>query len=513
MKYPIGIQNFEKMRNDGYVYVDKTALIYEMADTGSYYFLSRPRRFGKSLLISTMEAYFSGKRELFKGLAIEELEKNWTKCPILHLDLNTAKYDETDSLDKVLDDALNKWEVVYGTFPSETTFALRFKGIVQRAAEKTGQRVVILVDEYDKPLLQTFDNEVLQNEYRNTLKAFYSVLKTQDKYIKLGFLTGVTKFGKVSVFSDLNNLKDISMDRRYQTICGITEEEIHSYFESQLDELAQTYSVSYEKVCATLKERYDGYHFKENGIGMYNPFSLLNTLDQNKFGSYWFETGTPSFLVELLKKDNYALPNLTEEQVSADVLNSIDSMSANPIPVIYQSGYLTIKGYDEEFGIYKLGFPNKEVEDGFIQYLMPFYVPVKKEESAFFVSNFIQDVRKGNPEEFMKRMETMFADNDYQIAGKAELYFQNAFYVIMKMMGFYTEVERTTSQGRIDMIIKTKDYIYVIEFKLDGTPEEALKQIEENGYTKPFTMDSRKLYRIGVNFSSEKRCIEGWKVE
>ena len=513
MKYPIGIQNFEKMRNDGYVYVDKTALIYEMAETGSYYFLSRPRRFGKSLLISTMEAYFSGKRELFGGLAIEKLEKNWIKYPILHLDLNTAKYDEKDSLDKVLDDTLNLWECEYGTSPTEVTPELRFKGIVRRAAEKTGQRVVILVDEYDKPLLQAIDNETLQNEYRNTLKAFYSVLKTQDRYIKLGFLTGVTKFGKVSVFSDLNNLKDISMDRRYETICGITEEEIHIHFEESIKALSVTYKMSYEEVCFKLKERYDGYHFKENGIGMYNPFSLLNTFDQNKFGSYWFETGTPSFLVELLKKDNYALPNLTKEQVSADVLNCIDSMSDNAIPLIYQSGYLTIKGYDEEFGIYRLGFPNKEVEDGFIQYLMPFYVPVKKEESAFFVAKFVQDVRKGNPEEFMKRMETMFADNDYQIAGNAELYFQNAFYVIMKMMGFYTEVERTTSQGRIDMIIKTKDYIYVIEFKLDGSPEEALKQIEEKKYTKPFDMDSRKIYRIGVNFSSKRRCVEGWKVE
>ena len=512
MKYPIGIQDFEKMRNDGYVYVDKTALIYEMADTGSYYFLSRPRRFGKSLLLSTIEAYLSGKRELFKGLAIETLEKNWTKYPILHLDLNTAKYDEADSLEKILDDALNLWECEYGTSPTEVTPELRFKGIVRRAAEKTGQRVVILVDEYDKPLLQAIGNEALQNEYRNTLKAFYSVLKTQDRYIKLGFLTGVTKFGKVSVFSDLNNLKDISMDKRYQTICGITEEEIHIYFEDAIKKLAANYSLSYEAVCSKLKEHYDGYHFMENAIGLYNPFSLLNTLDQNKFGSYWFETGTPSFLVEMLKKDDYVLPNLTEEQVSADVLNSVDSMSANPIPVIYQSGYLTIKGYDERFDIYKLGFPNKEVEDGFIQYLVPYYVPVRKEESAFFIAYFVEDVEKGKPEEFMKRMETMFADGNYQIAGKAELYFQNAFYVIMKMMGFYTEVERTTSRGRIDMTIKTQNYIYVMEFKLDGTPDEALKQIEEKGYAEPFAMDNRKLYRIGVNFSSEKRCIDGWKL-
>ena len=362
MKYPIGIQNFEKIRNDGYVYVDKTALIYDMIDNGSYYFMSRPRRFGKSLLISTMDAYFSGKRELFEGLAVEKLEKNWTKYPILHLDLNTAKYDEKDSLNNVLDDFLKNMEMLYGTFPSETTLELRFKGIVKRACEKTGQRVVILVDEYDKPMLQAIGNEELTEEYRKTLKAFYSVLKTQDGYIKFGFLTGVTKFGKVSVFSDLNNLNDISMDARYQTICGITEDEIHRYFEKPLNELAEAYDISYDEVCAKLKENYDGYHFLEKGVGMYNPFSLLNTLSKTKFGSYWFETGTPSYLVELLKGYDYELPNLTDEQVDTDILNSVDSMSKNPIPVIYQSGYLTIKDYNPRFGIYRLGFPNKEVE-------------------------------------------------------------------------------------------------------------------------------------------------------
>src|SRR5574344_2101797 len=513
MIYPIGIQNFEKVRNDGYVYVDKTALIYQLADTGSYYFLSRPRRFGKSLLISTMDAYFSGKRELFKGLAIDKLEQKWTKHPILHLDLNTAKYDTKESLDNVLNDALSAWEKCYGTSPTEVTPELRFKGIVQRACEKTGERVVILVDEYDKPMLQAINNEALTEEYRNTLKAFYSVLKPQDGYIKFAFLTGVTKFGKVSVFSDLNNLNDISMDRRYQTICGITEEEIHTYFDSPMQELAENNDLTYEGACMKLKEYYDGYHFLHGGVGIYNPFSLLNTFAKSEFSYYWFETGTPSYLVELLKKADYELPDLTQEHITADVLNSIDFMSQNPIPVIYQSGYLTIKGYDEEFRMYELGFPNKEVEDGFLNYLLPYYTPVKKTDTAFFISSFVQDVRKGEPEQFMKRLEAMFARTDYQIVGDAELYFQNAFYLIMTMMGFYTDVERTTSDGRIDMTVETKDYVYLFEFKLDGTPEEALKQIEANGYAKPFAMDSRKLYRVGVNFSSEKRCIDGWKIE
>ena len=327
-----------------------------MVKTGSYYFLSRPRRFGKSLLISTLEAYFNGQQELFKGLEMERLEKEWTKYPVLHLDLNTSKYDEKNSLIDILNDTLCQWESVYGTVPSEVNPELRFKGIIRRAYEQTGQRVVILVDEYDKPMLQSIGNEELQNEYRNTLKAFYSVMKTQDRYIRFGFLTGVTKFGKVSVFSDLNNLIDLSMDRQFQTLCGIT----------------------YDEVCLRLKERYDGYRFRQNGTNLYNPFSLLNTFRSLEFGSYWFETGTPTYLVKLLKDNNFCLPDLTSEGVTAEALTDVESFKNNPIAVIYQSGYLTIKEYDEEFNIYRLGFPNKEVAEGFIKYLVPYYMPIKE---------------------------------------------------------------------------------------------------------------------------------------
>ena len=403
MIYPIGIQNFESLINDGYMYVDKTALVYQMTTTGRYYFLSRPRRFGKSLLLSTLEAYLSGKKELFKGLAIEKLELIWEEHPILHLDLNTAKYDEMDSLNHVLDDSLKKWEEIYGTFPTEVTFALRLKGIVERAYEKTSHRVVIFVDEYDKPMLQAIGNELLQTEYRSTLNAFYSVLKTQDRYIKLAFLTGVTKFGKVSVFSDLNNLNDISMDDRYINICGITDRELHEYFDNDVALLGERNGLTKEECYTKLKEQYDGYHFDCKTEGLYNPFSILNTLAKMKFANYWFEIGTPSFLVYLMKNSNYQLDKLTEEQVSGDFLNSIDSMSRNPIPVIYQSGYLTIKGYNEEFDIYRLGFPNKEVESGFIKYLIPFYTP-EEEKTGFFITNFIMDIRRGAPESFMQRM-------------------------------------------------------------------------------------------------------------
>lgn len=349
--YPIGIQNFESLRNDGYFYIDKTALVYQLVKTGRYYFLSRPRRFGKSLLLSTLEAYFQGKKELFDGLAMEKLEKDWIKYPILHLDLNAEKYTAPEALDQVLESALRGWEALYGAQDYERTFASRFQGIIQRACDKTGQRVVVLVDEYDKPMLQAIGNDELQKSYRETLKAFYGALKSKDGCIKFGMLTGVTKFGKVSVFSDLNNLDDISMRNQYIDICGINEQELHDNLEDELHSLASAQGMTYDEICAKLQEYYDGYHFTHNSIGMYNPFSLLNTFKYNEFGSYWFETGTPTYLVELLKKHHYDLRRMAHEETTATVLNSIDSTSDNPIPVIYQSGYLTIKGYDQRFGL------------------------------------------------------------------------------------------------------------------------------------------------------------------
>lgn len=346
-RYPIGIQNFEKIRKDGCLYIDKTAIIYRLVNEGSYYFLSRPRRFGKSLLISTLEAYFEGKKELFDGLAIGQLEKDWIAYPVLHLDLNIAQYDSTDSLYKIVNDALARWEEVYGTRPSEKSLPLRFAGVVERAYLKTGQRVVILIDEFDKPLLQTLQQEELQTQLRNMLKPFYGVLKSMDKYIRFALLTGVTKVGKVSVFSDLNNLMDISMDYRYADICGITENEIHANLEEELHTLASTQKMTYDEVCEELEKRYDGYHFVPDSVGIYNPFSLLNTFAKMELGNYWFETGTPTYLVELLKHTDYNLYKMAHTETDADVLNSIDASSYNPIPVIYQSGYLTIKDYDK----------------------------------------------------------------------------------------------------------------------------------------------------------------------
>ena len=511
--YPIGIQNFEKIRNDGYLYIDKTALMYQMVKTGSYYFLSRPRRFGKSLLISTLEAYFQGKKELFTGLAVERLEKDWIKYPILHLDLNIEKYDTPESLDNILEKLLTAWEKLYGAEPSERSFSLRFAGIIERACKQAGQRVVILVDEYDKPMLQAIGNEKLQKQFRDTLKPFYGALKTMDGYIKFAFLTGVTKFGKVSVFSDLNNLDDISMRKDYIEICGVSDQELHENLDIELHEFAETQSLSYDKLCTKLKEYYDGYHFTHNSIGIYNPFSLLNAFKYKEFGSYWFETGTPTYLVKLLKKHHYDLERMAHEETDAQVLNSIDSESTNPIPVIYQSGYLTIKGYDERFGIYRLGFPNREVEEGFIRFLLPFYANVNKVESPFEVQKFVREVETGDYDSFFHRLQSFFADTTYEVIREQELHYENVLFIVFKLVGFYTKVEYHTNDGRIDLVLQTEKFIYIMEFKLNGTAEEALQQINDKRYALPFEADGRKLFKIGINFSEKTRNIEKWVVE
>ena len=492
--YPVGIQNFEKLRREGYFYVDKTALMYRLVTTGSYYFLSRPRRFGKSLLISTLEAYFQGKKELFDGLAVASLEKEWKRYPILHLDLNIGKYDCPDSLDGMLNRSLDEWENIYGKDKAEVSLALRFAGVVKRAAAATGERVVILVDEYDKPLL------------------FYGVLKSMDGYIRFALLTGVTKFGKVSVFSDLNNLMDLSMDERYTDICGVSGEELLRDFDEDIRALALNNGQTYEQACAQLKEDYDGYHFCPDSPGIYNPFSLLNTFAKGRYGSYWFETGTPTYLVELLKKSDYDLEQMSREETDSETLDSIFT-GDNPIPVIYQSGYLTIKKYDRRFGLYTLGFPNREVEEGFLRFLMPYYAKSDMTKSGFEIKRFVDDVEKGDIDGFMERLQSFLSDCPYEIARDIELHYQNVLFIVFRLAGLYTRVEYRTSRGRIDMVVQTADYVYVMEFKLDGSAEQALQQIEEKQYALPFAKDSRKVFRIGVNFSSETRNIDRWIVK
>ena len=507
---PIGIQSFEKIRKDGYLYVDKTALVYKLVDTGSYYFLSRPRRFGKSLLLSTLHAYFEGKRELFEGLAISKLEQKWEKYPILHLDLNTRNYKDADALPGILNEYLEKWEAVYGDAKQDRVLEERFTYVIEQAFAKTGQRVVILIDEYDKPMLQAIGNEALQESYRNTLKAFYGALKSCDQYIKFAMLTGVTKFGKVSVFSDLNNLKDISMRKDYHELCGITERELQENFHPYVLRMADELDMSAEDVLKELARLYDGYHFTPNCPGLYNPFSVLNAFDANAFGSYWFETGTPIYLVQLLQLHDYSLERMANEYATEDILNCVDVASTNPIPVIYQSGYLTIKGYDPEFRTYRLGFPNAEVEDGFFRFLLPFYASVDKMEAPFHIKNFVLEIRTGQPDAFLARLKCFFADTPYELVRERENHYQNVLFILCRLLGVYVRAEYHTSQGRIDMVLQTKDYTYVLEFKLDGTAEQALQQISDKSYALPFETGGTKVFRIGVNFSSETRNIERW---
>ena len=512
MKYPIGIQHFEKLRTDGFVYVDKTALVHKMVQEGNYYFLSRPRRFGKSLLISTLKAYFEGKRELFQGLAMEQLEQEWRVHPVLRLDLNTEKYDSPDSVDKKLDREFKVWENLYGADPAETTLPMRFEGIIQRAYEKTGERVVVLVDEYDKPLLQSISNKALQDEYRATLKSVYGALKSMDECIKFALLTGVTKFSKVSVFSDLNNLKDISMSPQFHDICGITEAELHAVFDEKVDKLAAANGQTKEGAYEALRQRYDGYHFCPDSAGMYNPFSVLWTLSELQYGSYWFSTGTPTYLVELMKEADLNPSELSGYEASASELDSVQIMVDNPIAVLYQSGYLTIKGYDARFKTYVLDYPNDEVKEGFVNFLVPYYTYSKSANNATIIGSFVKSLERGDVERFMELLQSFMADIPYELVRNLEVHYQNAIYIITKLMGLYVQAEYRTSRGRIDLLVGTDKYVYIIELKLDGSAEEALAQINEKDYALPFAVDGREIVKIGANITSETRNLERWVV-
>ena len=359
-RYPIGIQNFEDLRNNGYVYVDKTELIYRLTNTNKVYFLSRPRRFGKSLLVSTLEAYFSGKKDLFNGLAMETLEKEWAVYPVLHIDFSVSKYMTAEALSAVINYQLLQWEKLYGREEGETTFSLRLKGIIQRAYTQTGKPVVILVDEYDAPMLDSNNNTELQIEIRDIMRDFFSPLKAQGQYIRFLFITGISKFSQMSIFSELNNLQNISMWDEYSAICGITEQEVHT-LQIDIEQMAQANNETYEEACTHLKQQYDGYHFSENSEDIYNPFSLFNAFAQKKYSNFWFSTGTPTFLIDLLQESNFDIRELDDTTATAEQFDAPTNRITDPLPVLYQSGYLTIKGYDPSFQLYTLAYPNKEV--------------------------------------------------------------------------------------------------------------------------------------------------------
>ncbi|MDE6234510.1 MAG: ATP-binding protein [Muribaculaceae bacterium] len=508
VKYPIGIQSFAEIRQGGYLYVDKTEIIYRLIQDSKYYFLSRPRRFGKSLLLSTLEAYYLGKRELFKGLALDSLTEDWEPHPVLHLDLNYGNYDEPNGLEEILNNHLIKWEKEYGISDTPATSpAVRFNNIIQRAYEQTGKKVVILIDEYDKPLLNTIDKPELADIYRSKLKAFYGNLKTMDAYIRLAVLTGVARFSKVSIFSDLNNLRDISFSTDYAAICGITSEELDEYFGVGIERLADKMRLTVEATREELRRRYDGYHFAEASPDIYNPFSLVNVFADNSMKNYWFHSGTPSYLVKLISKDNYRFRDIAPITIGQDYLESAGLLDRNPAPVFYQSGYLTIKEYLPLYRSYRLDYPNEEVKVGFLNFLLRSYIPDADAGRGFSITDFLIEVDSGNPYGFMDRMKSLIADVPYGDKGTPEDHFQNAIYLLFTLLGYFTRMEDRTSNGRIDLQVETPSYVYIFEFKIDSTARKAMEQMREKRYWERESMSGKEIFLIGANFDTKTKRL------
>jgi hypothetical protein len=510
-KLPIGIQDFPLIRQDGYLYVDKTALVYKLVSEGHIYFLSRPRRFGKSLLLSTLGAYFDGRKELFTGLAIEKLESDWIEYPVIRIDMNAKDFSRgRASLILHLEKRLEENATRYGVTLADSTPDERFIELIQLLYQKTNRRVVVLIDEYDKPLLSVLDNQPLLKEMKDTLKAFYGVLKSADAWLKFAFITGVTKFGQVSVFSDLNQPTDLSLHPNYATLCGITEEELLTNFAPELEALAIKQKMNPDECLAKVRSMYNGYKFEENAIGVYNPFSTLNLLSSLKFQDYWFQTGTPTFLVELLKKTDTDLREIDGIEMGASDFSDYKADLDLPLPVIYQSGYLTIKSYDPEVSMYTLGFPNEEVRNGFLNFTMPFYTAIPKGRGGFHIGKFSQELRAGNVEAFLTRMVSFFEAFPYDLNAKTERHYQVVFYLIFSLLGQHIRSEVKSAKGRADAVVWTPDHIYVFEFKLNGTAEEALAQIDAKGYCIPYEADGRTVVKVGVEFDKSTRNIGRW---
>ena len=524
---PIGVQSFDNIRNYGFVYVDKTRYIRDLLQ-GRVYFLSRPRRFGKSLFLSTLAAYFERKKDLFNGLFLEHGEPElaaaqgreaWQKYPVLYLDLNTEEYKTAEDLEKLLKLHLSRWEEVYGKNTNEETYSARFGGIIRRAYERTGQQVVFLVDEYDKPLLQSVNNPELYEQFRSLLYAFYSNIKSNDQYIRFVFLTGVSRFGKLTIFSGLNNLNDISMDPHYAGICGITETELVSNFAPELEALATKLNRSYEDTLAELKKRYDGYLFSEEGDHVYNPFSLLNVLQKSKLDDYWYATGTPTFLVRYMREQHFFLPDLEGEvRLDASGLKTSPLVTKDPIPILFQTGYLTIREYLSDLGVYRLGFPNEEVRYGFLKNLLQGYSESVL-NSGVAIAKFLEAIRSGDIDAFMTHLKSIIGGIPYNTIKEGETYHERdgevAVYLVFSLMGQFAQTEVHCPGGRADAVVHTADAIYVFEFKMEasGTPEDALAQIAERGYAARYLSEGKKVVCIGVTFDAKTRNIWEWKVQ
>ena len=527
MKYPIGIQSFEQIREEGYVYVDKTALIYKLASEGKIYFLSRPRRFGKSLLISTLENYFLGRKELFRGLAIDSLEKEWAEYPVFHLDFNGVNFTDPGALEETIQNFLDDSEKKYGIKSEKKQFGLRFYDILEAAHDKTGKRAVVLVDEYDKPLLDVINTDkvvqvtegnavTIEDNNREILKGFYSVFKLADKHLQFVLLTGVTKFSQVSVFSGFNQPNDISYDSRYDALCGISQDELLMVFKDQIKELGEANGMTEEETIEKLKLKYDGYHFSKRLNDIFNPFSILNCFSKNDFQDFWFATGTPTYLMRLMADCNENVNELAGKEYPAAEFVDYKATRQKPLPMIYQSGYFTIKGYNSRRDTYRLDFPNEEVRSGMVSVLSSDYFGDTSSPSTW-LNDVSDSLEAGDIEKFRLQLTSFLSNISYRFqrkedARECERHFQYTFYLILQLLGKYnTYVEKETSQGRIDCVLECPDYVYIFEFKLNSTAEVALKQIEEKGYALPYAADERKIYKVGISFSSETGTVNDFE--
>ncbi len=512
-KYAIGEQDFRMLREAGAVYVDKTEFIERIIHSGlRYYFLARPRRFGKSLFLSTLRYFFEGRRELFNGLYIDSVDWEWKSYPVLRLDLNMDRYDEPGMLDGIVANLFREWEEKYEVPVIDMNISVRFRNIIKAAHEKTGLPVVILVDEYDKPLVGNLNKGENFEHYRSRLASLYSNFKSSAEHIRLVFMTGVSRFSKLSVFSDLNNMVDITFSDEYADICGITEQELFENLKEGIELLALKRRWSNEQVKIELKKNYDGYRFAPDGSDIYNPWSVLNCLNNFRIANYWNHTGLPTLIAESLKNIDSDLEKVFNTRCRVDVLMGLDLMDLNPVALLYQTGYLTIKEYDFDTDIITLGIPNREVKEGLMNTLLPYYVKVRRGTVSDTIFAINDNIMSGNPEAFMKELQVYFAGIPYELKMDNENNFQNAFYILVSLIGIKAHAEVSMSSGRIDLLIETPKYVYVIELKYDHSGETALKQIEERGYSLPYEADGRKIFKIGVSFSSKTRRIESWKI-
>ena len=513
-KYPIGIQTFSEIRERNYLYIDKTQYLVDFIDKGyKYVFLSRPRRFGKSLFASMIHAYYEGRKDLFEGLAMGEYEKDWVKHPVLHLDMSAAKHMDKDMLERYLADMLTDQEAVFGYKSEKQDPNIRLKDLVVTANRLTGRKVALIIDEYDAPLLDVVHEELNLVALRRAMQNFYSPIKSLDPYLEFVFLTGITKFAQLSIFSELNNLFNISMYDKYSAICGISSEELHTQMLPDVERLAEHLHLSVDETFERLKRKYDGYHFSKNSEDVYNPFSLIKALASGDISDYWFDSGTPTYIIKLLQKYNVGLRDLTGQDAGVSDFDVSPENMTTALPLLYQSGYLTIKHYEPMIDLYTLGYPNEEVRTGMVRSLAANYLTPAEGTNSSFVIKFVKAVIADDMEQALTLMRAYLAGVSYRLSNKTERDVQTIFYLVFSLIGSFIKVEEESAHGRADVVITLPSVVYVMELKFDGSADAALRQIDEKGYLIPYTADGKRLIKVGVNYSSEERTITEWRIE